>query len=113
MHQFRELIGAGYVYQRNDHIVELRIEGFSQVYSLLSQLKPYICFKSNQVDLILQAIKILKKKYSLEEFLQVCQLADEISQASYTSKLRKYTAEYVLSVLRQHGMFPVTTGSLS
>lgn len=108
---FQKLIGAGYVYQRNDHIAELRVEGFTQVYLFLSVVKPFIHFKSAQVKLMLQALKILRQKqYSLSEFLFVCQLADEISRANYTSKLRKYTAAHVAAVLRQHGLFPVTTG---
>jgi hypothetical protein len=111
MHQFQKLIGAGYVYQRNDRISELRIEGFKQVNKCLRLFRPYLVFKSTQADLMFEALRIvMKRRYSIEEFLQVCQLADEISQASYTSKRRKYTAKYVATILQQHGLFPVTTG---
>jgi len=112
--QLQKLIGAGYVYERNDRMAELRIEGLSQVSKLLTAIQPFILFKCQQVSLALKALIVLKtKKYSILDFLVVCQLADEISQASYTSKLRKYTAAYVAQVFFQHKLLPVTTGSLS
>lgn len=108
--QLQEWIGGGYVYHRNDRISELRIEGFSQVEKLLLQLKKYIRFKTNQVELMLQALTILKKKYSVEEFLEICVLSDQIAANNYSSKLRKYTSIYVRSELEKHFLVPVTTG---
>lgn len=37
---FKKVLGCGYVYTRNDHICELRIEGFGRVYEVLTQLSP-------------------------------------------------------------------------
>lgn len=104
-------LGAGYIYKRNDRISEIRIEGFMQVNKLLLTLKPYVRFKKDQVNLMLTALKILqRKKYSLKDFLKVCELADLISQVSYTSKKRKYDTNYVLAELKSHQLIPVTTG---
>ena len=106
-----QALKAGYIYKRNDHISEIRIEGFNQVNKLLLTLKPYVRFKKDQVNLMLTALKILKRpKYNLEDFLKVCELADLISQASYSSKNRKYTKDYVYAELRNHHLIPVTTG---
>lgn len=105
------LIGAGYVTQRNDHIAELRIEGFKQVEKLLTKLKPYLRFKERQAVYLLQAIKILKRKrYDLKAFLSICDLAELISAHNYRSSQRKHTKESVLIELRNQGIVPVTTG---
>ncbi len=108
-----KMIGAGYLYVRNDHIAEIRIEGFTQVERLLSQVYPYLRFKKQQAWYMVQAIQILHKKggYSLEGFLTVCDYADQISLSNYTSKLRKYSSSYVKAELEKHNLLPVTTGS--
>jgi hypothetical protein len=41
----QKILGYGYVYNRNDHICELRIEGFQRVYDTLILLKPYKLIK--------------------------------------------------------------------
>ncbi len=111
--QLQEWIGGGYVYHRNDRISELRVEGFSQVEKLLLQLKKFIRFKSKQVELMLQALSVLKRKYTVEDFLEICVLSDQIAANNYSSKLRKYTSNYVRSELEKHFLVPVTTGSLN
>ncbi len=62
----KEVLGCGYVYCRNDHICELRIEGFQKVFEVLSYLKPYVRFKKNQVDLMLTLIPKLQDKSVLK-----------------------------------------------
>ena len=108
--KFQKWIGAGYVYKRNDHISELRVEGHARVEQLLTKLKPYIRFKKLQVKYMLKAIKKLSKKQTIEEFLEVCDLADDISATNYVSRNRKYTAEYVRNKFFEHNLIPVTTG---
>ncbi len=58
----KELLGYGYVYTRNDHISELRIEGFQRVFEILSLLQPYLRFKREQAKLMLDLIPKLQKK---------------------------------------------------
>ncbi len=112
LHLLRTIIGAGYMYRRNDRISEIRVEGFDQVRRLLGKLKPHIRFKRKQVELMLKAIDImLSKKVELDGFLQVCQIADQISAANYVSRRRKYTYAYVVKELTRLGLVPVTTGS--
>ena len=45
----RKQLGIGYLYQRNDRITELKIEGHESVERILRQLQPYILFKKKQV----------------------------------------------------------------
>lgn len=106
----QSILGFGYVYERNDHMSELRIEGHLHVFHFLSAIRPYVKFKTQQVRYMLQALKLLQKKYSLQEFLEICDLADQVSASNYSSKRRKYTAEYVRTVLRDAQIIPVTTG---
>ena len=111
--QLWKLIGAGYFYHRNDHISEIRIEGFKQVKLFLTLLKPYLLLKKKQADLMLRAISLAEKKgYSIQDFLQICAISDEISACNYSSKKRKYTSTFIISELKKHNLFPVTTGSL-
>ena len=58
----QKVLGCGYVYTRNDHISELRIEGFQRVFEILSVLKPYLKFKKKQTILMLDIIPKLQKK---------------------------------------------------
>lgn len=111
--QLQEWLGCGYVYHRNDRISELRVEGFTQVKNILLQLRVYVKFKTKQVNLMLQALTILNNKYTIDDFISVCILADQIAASNYSSKLRNYTSEYVRSELEKHSLVPVTTGVLS
>ena len=58
----RDTLGIGYISRRNDGITELRINGFSQVGSILKELKPYIRFKRLQAIALLNACDLLDKK---------------------------------------------------
>jgi len=107
----KSIIGAGYVYRRNDHMTEYRLEGHKQVKELLCKLQPYVLFKKEQVKYMLEAIAILiKKNYSLEEFLKVCDYSDLIAKHNYSNSTRKYTANYIREELSMKGLIPVTTG---
>lgn len=106
------IIGAGYQYERNDHICEIRIEGFAQVKKLLSGLKPFLRFKRKQARLMIKALDILgKKNYSIKDFLTACVIADKISSFNYRSIHRKYDSKFILSELKRQKVVPVTTGS--
>ncbi len=64
---FKQVLGCGYVYTRNDKICELRIEGFQKVFNTLTLLKPYLKFKKKQVDLMLELIPKLQQKLVSKE----------------------------------------------
>ncbi len=113
MKKLQEIIGYGYLCLRNDYINEIRIEGFKSVKDFLQKLQPYFRFKKKQAKLMLDAIEIVSnKKYSIDDFLRVCELSDKISEVNYSSKIRKYTKEYIVTELRKSNLVPVTTGAL-
>ena len=64
---FKQVLGCGYIYTRNDKICELRIEGFQTVFEVLSKLEPFIRFKKKQIDLMLEFIPKLQQKLLLKE----------------------------------------------
>ncbi len=94
--EFKEIIGFGYVYTRNDGMTELRIEGHQRVKTIITWLKPYLRFKKFQAKQILKAIKILQSKnYSIEDLLSVVKIADKISKANNAPRLRKHNYKSV------------------
>ncbi len=63
----QKVLGCGYVYTRNDHISELRIEGFQRVFETLEKLQPYIRFKQKQAQLLVDVIPRIQKKLLVKE----------------------------------------------
>ena len=63
----KKMLGCGYVYDRNDRICELRIEGFKRVYDTLILLKPYLRLKNKQAKLLLELIPKLQDKTVTKE----------------------------------------------
>mgnify|MGYP006058391129 FL=1 len=58
----REVLGIGYLTNRNDGMTELRINGFVSVQKVLTEMRPFIKFKTVQADALLQACTILSSK---------------------------------------------------
>ena len=105
----RDQLQTGYVSRRNDGMSELRVDGHQRVADTLRCLRPYIRFKSDQVELMLEALSKLEVAQTPEEFLAVCVLADKIAEANYTSR-RKHTAMAVRKEFESKGwLAPVTT----
>ena len=92
----KEVLGCGYVYTRNDHISELRIEGFQRVFETLKKLQPYIRFKRKQVKLMLDLISKIQQK-----------LISKTETVSWIQKMRNYN--YFSSQRNTLVDVPVTT----
>ena len=103
----QKVLGIGYIYNRNDSMTELKIEGFESVGRILTILRPYVHFKKKQVDLVLKALKLMKKKDF--DILAVAKISDEISEVNYVTTKKRYTAEFVKEFLNKD--IPVTTES--
>jgi len=88
-------LGCGYVYIRNDHISELRIEGFQRVLETLVKLKPYLRFKRKQAGLLIRLIPKLQQKLISKEEVVL-----------WIQKMRKYN---YFSSQRNPLKVPVTT----
>lgn len=91
----RDTLEYGYVYNRNDHICELRIEGYKRVFETLIKLKPYIRLKRKQVGLLIDLIPKLQQKLVLKE-----------QAASWIKRMRDYN---YFSSQRNSLEVPVTT----
>lgn len=93
-------LGAGYIYERNDHITEIRIEGHQRVKEILTKLLPYLRFKKPQAQLLLKAINLMRKSIKTKETLgEIAKVADQISSYNYKNSKRKYTGTYVMQNL--------------
>lgn len=76
---FKSILECGYLYKRNDHISELRIEGFQKVFEVLTKLEPYLRFKRRQANLMLELIPKLQQKTVLKSEI-----------AGWINKMREY-----------------------
>ena len=98
----RDTLGIGYISRRNDGITELRINGFSQVGSILKELKPYIRFKRLQAIALLNACDLLDKKrlseLSTKQLLELVEIILTIQNENYVTK-RKKTREELCKTL--------------
>lgn len=103
----RDQLGIGYLYQRNDRMTELKIEGHEAVGRILRELKPFFLFKKKQVELVLKVLEIMKK--GRINLLKVAKLSDKISKLNYVTVEKKYTANYVKAHFLSDT--PVTTDS--
>lgn len=99
-------MGKGYFSKRNDHISELRIEGYSQVREVLVLLRPFLIFKKKQAELMLEAISILQKKPNPKEFLKVCKISDEMSRLNYATTKKKYNYSFIKNAFIKRGLIP-------
>ena len=86
-------LGIGYIYNRNDSMTELKIEGFESVERILTILKPFVHFKKKQVNLVLKALKLVKEKDF--DILAIAKISDEISKYNYATTKKRYTAEFI------------------
>ena len=94
-------LGVGYLYERNDHITEIRVEGHQRVREILTKLLPHLRFKKPQAELIISAIKHMQGKgiKTRKDLQIIADLSDKISSCNYSSPKRKYTSEYVMKNL--------------
>lgn len=97
LHWMREVLGIGYVSQRNDHMSELRINGYARVRDILALLSPYVRFKTVQVRAMQRACEILSsKKYSLlseKEIKELIDLTLTVRNENYSAHRKRTRSE--------------------
>lgn len=95
----RDQLGIGYISKRNDHITELRINGYQQVENILKELLPYIRFKKKQAEALLEAAKVLKSfKRDRETLMKLVNLILSVQAENYVTR-HKRSKEELYSVL--------------
>ncbi|MDP3771851.1 MAG: LAGLIDADG family homing endonuclease [bacterium] len=97
LYWIRNILGIGYITQRNDGMTELRINGFLQVKEIMKQLLPFLRFKKDQAEALLEANKVLSQKSfsKLEkaELLQLVEYMMTIQKGNYASRAKKSRAD--------------------
>ena len=99
----RDIFGIGYLSNRNDHITELRINGYREVKRILLQLQPFIKFKRKQVAYALRIITCLEKKpigkLSKKDRLVIADDIIALRGENYQSHQRQYTDAALKEIL--------------
>lgn len=100
LYWIQKILGVGYISKRNDAMTEYRIDGFTQVHTILTNLQPFIRFKSIQTKAMISACSILNKginKLSKHDFIQLVDLVLVIQNENYKAHRKKSKEEiYVL-----------------
>ncbi len=95
----QEVLGIGYVSRRNDAISELRINGFQQIQTILTELKPYVRFKTKQVEAMISACRIHNKshinKLSDKQLMELVELILVIQNENYKAHRKKSKQEFI------------------
>lgn len=95
----RDQLGIGYISRRNDHITELRINGYKQIEEILSSILPFIKFKKVQANAILKATKILSsKKRTINDLRKLVDLILIVQSENYVTR-NKRSKEELLEIL--------------
>ena len=98
--KIKNIIGAGYLRQRNDGISEYIIGDTATMKSLLKQLIPYLILKKKQAQLF---VRILKKKEQIKnqkDFVALAKMIDKLEALNY-SKKRRITSQTVVDTFKQ------------
>ena len=102
LYWIRRTLGIGYIFKRNDGITELRINGFSQAFWILSNLSPFLKFKKIQAKAIMKAAGLLMKKKSAAltkmDLRKLISCIILVQNENYATK-RKKTKEELLKIL--------------
>lgn len=93
----KEVLGIGYISNRNDGMTELRINGYEQIRNILKNLLPYIQFKKLQTRALLQACEILSgtkfSKLTKKQLVKLVDLILVIQSENYVTKKKKTKTE--------------------
>lgn len=113
LEQIKDLIGAGYIRDR-EHVSDYILVETSLVFQLLTLIQPYLRIKQKQANLVIKIIQQLPySRDSLDHFLNICQLVDQVAFLNDTKK-RKHTFQTVSAMLKdlKINALPVETQKL-
>ena len=90
----QKILRTGYVSRRNDHMTELRINGFKQVEIILKLLLPFIRFKKIQAKTLCRAVQLLQKKnLFVQDYKKLVAYILCIQQENYVARKKKSEKE--------------------
>ena len=97
LYWIKEVLGIGYISNRNDGLTELRINGYEQIRNILKSLLPYIRFKKLQARVLLKACEVLSKtkfsKLTKKQLLKLVDIILAIQSENYVTKKKKTKSE--------------------
>ena len=97
LYWIKEVLGIGYISNRNDGMTELRINGYKQIGNILKSLIPHIRFKKLQAHALILACEILSNiKFNKLTKIQLQKLVDlilVIQNENYVTKKKKTKSE--------------------
>lgn len=101
LYWIQDVLNAGYLAKRNDHITELRINGFATILQILRQLQPYVRFKESQMTSLMSACDLLKRglhTLSNNDISYLVELVLTIQRENYSAHSKK-TREELLKIV--------------
>ena len=81
-----ELIGGGYIRERNDGITEYIIGRLNEVMEFLETIEPYVMLKKEQIQLMKAIIEAKKKVETAKDFKVLIHLVDTFRELNYSKK---------------------------
>ena len=101
----KNVLGVGYIRDRNDGMTEYTIVGLDSVMKILELLKSYIRLKKQQVQLANQIYSLMSGKFDVNRFIKAAELVDGFGELNY-SKRRINTSSVLKAYLRRHDLYP-------
>ena len=96
----KNLIGRGYIRERNDGIIEFVIGDMNSMKELLENLMPYLKLKQRQAKLMLEVLAVKEKVKTGKDFLKLAKKIDGFQKINYSKKRIQNSLE-VEKVLRK------------
>ena len=101
--ELRNIIGIGYLSDRNDKITELKINGYDTVCQLIKLIIPYLKFKKVQAKKVLEIGKLIGNNnlpnLSVKKRKRIAQLIIDIRNCNYFSSQRKFSDSDIRKIL--------------
>jgi len=99
----RNLIGRGYIRERNDSIIEYTIGDVIGLEEVAKNLLPYLILKKEQAKLLLEILMMKKKVKTGRDFLELAKKIDKFEKINYSKKRIQNSSE-VEKVLKKEGL---------
>ena len=100
LERVRKMIGAGYIRERNDGMVEYVIGDVTTMVSLLTQISPFLVFKKKQAQMFLRIVRKKAGVKTKKDFISLAEMIDKLERLNY-SKKRRITSQVVVDTLKK------------
>ena len=85
-----EMVGTGYLRERNDGILEYVIQRQETIREFLEEIKEHLLLKKEQADLILEILVKKAQVKSKEDFIVLANLVDKFRELNYSKKRKNH-----------------------